>query len=70
MKVISIDTTEVKDLSIDLGNAVIKGAIKDGNIFKCNKFDNKLIYTLFYLFTVVFGRDKYFSITLTACSKP
>lgn len=44
MQVISIET-EVKDLSVDLGNAVIKGAIKDGNIFKCDKFDNKVQVT-------------------------
>lgn len=42
MKAISIDTTEVKEISVDLGNAVIKGAIKDKNVFKCDKFDNKV----------------------------
>ena len=42
MKVISIDTTEVVDVAVDLGNAVIKGAVKDGNVFKCDKLDNKV----------------------------
>ena len=42
MKVISIDTTEVVDIAVDLGNAVIKGAVKDRNVFRCDKLDNKV----------------------------
>ena len=39
MKLISIDTTEVVDIAVDLGNAVIKGAVKDRNVFRLYLFN-------------------------------
>lgn len=41
MTEISIDK-EIYDLSTELGNAVIKGAIKEGSVYKCDKFDNRV----------------------------
>lgn len=32
----------VREISNDLGNAVIKGAIKDESVFKCEKIDNRV----------------------------
>ena len=33
---------DIIDMSNDLGNAVLKGAIKDGSVFKCDKIDNRV----------------------------